>query len=144
MYSYLAKKLRGPSDSFTMDNLKMIWGEVLFRVTGVHTSIGNAAVYALEPYMVNFRVNKADRGILGGSREVSNALSFITGLTVPNSYPSLSQNWTHVMPDIGMGAHSQLKDDLAELGKEVDERNVARRFRNVDFHPEITEISIFS
>jgi hypothetical protein len=143
MYSYLAKKLRGPSE-FSMDNLKMIWGEVLFRVTGVHTSIGNAAVYALEPYMVNFRLNKADRGILGGSREVINALSFITGLTVPGEYPSLSQNWTHVMPEIGLGAYEKLKFDLTDLGKEVDERNAARRFRNIDFHPEITEISIFS
>ena len=94
--------------------------------------------------MVNFRLNKADRGILRGSQVVFNALSFITGLTVPVSYPRLYQNSTHVLPDIGIGAYGQLKNDLAELGKEVDERNEAIRFRNVDFHSEITEISVFS
>lgn len=143
MHAYMSRELRAPPE-YSMDNLKTIWGEVLFRVTGAHTSIGNAAVYALEPFMINFRLGKREKGVVAGSREVIYALSQIASLTNPAKYPAMSHNWTHVMHDPDSGAYARLKADLAALGEAIDERNKARRFVNRDFHPDVVQISTFS
>lgn len=37
-YDYLAENMNGVPKAYTLENLKMVWGEVLFRVTGYHTS----------------------------------------------------------------------------------------------------------
>ena len=106
--------------------------------------VGNAAIAALEPFFVNFRLPKSDKGVVSGNREVISTVSAITSLTVPNEYPSLAQNWAHVMHDPESKAYFQLKSDLIKHGKEIDERNKARRFVNRDFHPDHVAISIFS
>ena len=38
VYGYLSGKMKGVPPEFSMANLKLVWGEVLFRVTGLHTS----------------------------------------------------------------------------------------------------------
>lgn len=144
-YEYLVEKLPGVPVEYTMDNVKRVWGEILFRVTGGHSSVGNAAIAAIEPFFVNFRqTTNDDWSIVEGSREVIFVVSVITGLTMPNEYPSLAQNWTQVLHDEDSAAYSQLRLDLAQLGNEIDERNNEREFVNVDFHPEFAAISIFS
>ena len=142
MYAYLTEKMGGPAE-FSMDNLKMIWGEVLFRVTGVHQSIGNAAAYVLDPFMVNFRLDKTDKGKVYGNLETLEIGAFITGLTIPEEYPKLTSNWTKVMHDPESKSYAQMKADLNELSKEIEERNEVRRFRNVDFYPDNAALSIF-
>ena len=106
--------------------------------------VGNVAIVALEPFFVNFRLDKSDRGVVYGSQEVISTVSTIAGLTVSNKYPGLAQNWTHVMHDPESKAYFQLKSDLIKHGVEIDERNKARRFVNKDFHPDHVAISIFS
>eukprot|EP00579_Thalassiosira_antarctica_P009733 CAMPEP_0201920676 /NCGR_PEP_ID=MMETSP0903-20130614/9225_1 /ASSEMBLY_ACC=CAM_ASM_000552 /TAXON_ID=420261 /ORGANISM="Thalassiosira antarctica, Strain CCMP982" /LENGTH=690 /DNA_ID=CAMNT_0048457475 /DNA_START=93 /DNA_END=2165 /DNA_ORIENTATION=+ len=143
-YIYMSEKMKGVPPEFSMGNLKLVWGEILFRITGVHTSIGNAAIAALEPFFVNFRLHKSDKGIVSGNREVISTVSTITSLTVPNEYPNLAKNWAHVLHDPESKAYFQLKSDLIKHGEEIDERNKVRRFVNRDFHPDHVTLSIFS
>ena len=158
-----------------MDNLKIVWGEVIFRVTGLHTSgeygaallinvshfdpikslltffyiqtkVGNAAIAAQEPFFVNFRMNKEDKGKVVGNRDVMAGVATITALTVPapGDYPCLNHDWRHAIHDTKSDAYAQLKFDLETLGEAVDKRNSERRFVSRDFHPDYTAISVFS
>jgi hypothetical protein len=144
MFAFISDKLRDVPPEFNMANLKMVWGEVLFRVTGAHTSVGNVGIYALDPFFSNFRMNKKAKGEVVGNREVISVISLISGITVPEQYPTISQDWSHVLHDSESKAYAQLKSDLIELGEVIDERNKARRFTSRDFHPDHVAISIFS
>ena len=144
-HEFLVERLPGVPAEYTLDNVKKVWGEILFRVTGGHASVGNAAISAVEPFFVNFRqTTNDDWKIVAGSREVISTVSTITGLTMPNQYPNLRTNWTHLLHDEDSAAYAQLQVDLVALGDEIDERNNQRDFVNLDFHPEIAQISIFS
>ncbi len=143
-YLYLVREMGVPAE-FSIENFKVVWGEILLRVTGLHTSVGNAAIAAVEPMFVNFRQERNNIGKpLSGSREVISTVSTVTGLTMPNQYPSLDQNWTQLLHNETSLAYSQLKMDLEDLGKKIDKRNNVRAYRNVDFHPKVSAISIFS
>ena len=37
-YEFLVHEMNGVPPEFSMANLKMVWGEIIFRVTGLHTS----------------------------------------------------------------------------------------------------------
>jgi len=80
-YEFMSKKIRGVTSEFNMSNFKMVWGEILFRVTGAHTSVGNVAIYALEPFSVNFRMKEQDKGKVVGSREAIAVMSLISGIS---------------------------------------------------------------
>lgn len=156
LYGFLDQKMPNIPHAFSMENLKLVWGEVLFRVTGVHTSIGNAAACALDPLMVNFRLQIDEKGQAVGSGECSAAVYGITALTIPDEYPKLSQDWSHVLSDPTSKAYAKLRSDLVDLGSLIDTRNEravaegnrgsskGRRFVNRDFHPEHTAVSSFS
>ena len=98
----------------------------------------------MEPFFVNFRQERGGDTAVAGSLEVISTVSSITGLTMPNEYPTLAQNWTEILHDAHSLAYNQLKTDLAQLEATIDERNLKRRFRNMDFHPTVAAISIFS
>ena len=38
LYKYLDRKMNGLPTEYSMANVKLVWGEILFRVTGGHTS----------------------------------------------------------------------------------------------------------
>ena len=85
-----------------------------------------------------------DKGSVIGNREVVSVVSTVSGLTLPNEYPSLSQDWRHVLHNPKSNAYAKLKSDLIALGEAIDKRNEERRFVNRDFHPDYTAISVFS
>ena len=96
--------------------------------------------------MVNFRLKKDDKGNPVGSSECNASIVAITGLTIPNEYPKLSQDWRHTLKNPKSKAYAKLRDDLAKLSNTIDELNKspARRFINRDFHPDFVAVSTFS
>jgi len=146
VYKYLQKKIKGIPKEYSMANVKMVWGEILFRVTGMHTLIGNSAAYALDPFMVNFRMLQSEKGITKTSQECQATVTSITGITIPDNYPRLSQDWSHVLHDRRSKAYATLRKDLDKHSKAIDERNASkdRRFVNKDFHPDHVAVSTFS
>lgn len=118
---------------------------LLFRthqVTGYHNSWGNVAMFALELFLVNLRMARGPKEIIG-SMESNLAMVGISGLTLPNKYPVLSDDWKHVLHDPNSEAYNVLKSDLLELASTIDERNKIRRYVNLDYHPSHCAISIF-
>jgi len=140
MYKYIAEKLRVPSE-FSLENLKKVFTEIIFRVTGMHQSIGNVAIYALEPFMVNFRME--DKTVTGNYESIV-AVSVISGRTQPNEYPVISDDWSHVLHNGKSKAYTKFRSDLEGLEELIDERNEHRRFTNKDFHPHVTAIAVTS
>jgi len=138
---------KGVPEEFTLANVKSLWGEILFRVTGAHNVIGNAAAYAKNPLLVNFRLTGEQKGEVVGSYEVVSGIAAITGLTLPNEYQRLRDDWKQVLDNPESDAYATLHKDLEKLGKEIDERNKIRvengRFVNRDFHPDVCPTSIF-
>lgn len=96
---------------------------------------------------MNFRLTDEQKGKVVGSYEVASGIAAITGLTLPNEYQKLRDDWGHVLCDPESGAYTTLREDLKKLGKEIDERNKIRvengRFVNRDFHPDVCPTSIF-
>ena len=97
-----------------------------------------------EPFLVNFRMNTADRREVIGNWETTTVVSAITGKTIPNKYPTISDDWSELLHYRRSRAYRTLQADLVELGEEIEDRNGKRRFVNRDFHPNHTAISIFS
>ncbi|MGB2445949.1 MAG: hypothetical protein ACPH86_06310 [Schleiferiaceae bacterium] len=143
MHDYLVKKMKAPAE-FSRDNVKKFWAEIIFRVTGMHTLIGNTIIFALEPFFMNFRLDKRQRGKVYGNHECLRVVALVSATTIPDTFPSLSGNWTQVIHDPVSKAYSQLDTDLDELSKEIDGRNKVRRFVNNDFIWNNTQISVFS
>jgi len=145
LYAYLRERMKGLPAEYSMANVKMLWGEILFRVTGGHNSIGNAAAYALAPFMINLRMQKKDKGILKSSMESDTTVAGITKATIPDDFPRLYQGWSHVLDDPKSTAYATLTSELERLGESIDERNDSeeRRFTNRDFHPNFCGISVF-
>ncbi|CAB9529841.1 expressed unknown protein [Seminavis robusta] len=151
LHDWMRRKMRDLPKDYTMAHMKKIWGEILFRVTGAHTSIGNAVPYAIDPLVVNFRLQKEDKGKAYGSEECNAGVAGITGLTIPSEYPTLSQDWSQVLKNPKSKAYAQLHVDLKALGKKIDAENdkvnsqsTKRRFVNRDFHPEHAALSTFA
>jgi len=143
-FRFMVDELKVPShrSAYTRENVKVVWGEILFRVTGAHTCVGNAGIVALEPFMLNFRMNKDPK--ITGNRETISVVSSITGLTQPAVYPGIKDDWRHLLHDPMSKSYKTFKEDLDLVRKEIDQRNKVRRYNNVDFHPDNVMISIFS
>ena len=94
--------------------------------------------------MVNFRLMKDDKGNPVGSSECNASIVAITGLTIPNEYPKLSQDWKHTLKDPNSKAYAKLRSDLTSLGESIENMNKSRRFVNRDFHPDYVAVSTFS
>ena len=110
-------------------------------------TVGNAAAYALDPLMVNFRLKEREKGMLVGSHECATGVAAITAITMPSVYPKLSQDWRQVLRDPDCKAYAQLRADLKQLGEEIDRRNnerSGRRFVSRDYHPDCCAISSFA
>jgi len=143
-FRFMVDELKVPShrSAYTRENVKVVWGEILFRVTGAHTCVGNAGIVALEPFMLNFRMNRDPK--ITGNRETISVVSSITGLTQPAVYPGIKDDWRHLLHDPMSKSYKTFKEDLDLVRKEIDQRNKVRRYNNVDFHPDNVMISIFS
>jgi hypothetical protein len=145
LFYYLKEHMHiDDSTEFSMASMKLIVGEILFRVSGDHSMIGNAAPYGLEPHMVNFRLRHEDKGCAFASQETRAAVTGITGITMPAKYPKLGDDWSHLLSDPHSKAYNTLRRDLDELAEVIDVRNKVRKFVNRDFHPEVCALSIFS
>lgn len=143
-YEYMRDKMKGIPAEYNMKNVKMVWGEILFRVTAGHTNKGNVAIYALEPFMINFRMNKSDKGKLFGNKETSSVVTVIGGLTSPDEYPKITSDWRHVLHEPSSSAYETFQSEMRPISDEIDARNSVRRFVNVDNHPDFVMLSVFS
>jgi hypothetical protein len=142
MWYYLAYKLKGMPVAYTLENVKLVWGEIIFRVTGFHSSIGQVAAYALDPSMVNLRLQPKGIEDLVAPEESAIGVALITAITTVEC-PRLNQDWKQVFDDPDNGAYSKLRTDLDKLGLTIHERNKDRE-PNLDFHPVQAALSISS
>lgn len=132
---------------YTLENVKTIWGEILFRVTGYHNSIGSVTAMALDPSMVDLRLMPKEYGEDDGSQlvaaiESSQSVAFISAITqVP--CPTIGQCWKQVLENPGSLSYATLRKNLNDLENTIDDRNKVRE-SNVDFHPKHCAISISS
>ena len=172
-YSFLIEKMSVPPE-FTVLNVKMVFGEIVFRVTGIHTLgrfhvlkssnfyltfvlthimyylifasfiVGNSAISGLEPFFSNHRLKINEKGSVHATREAMKTTTTISALTMYNGNPTLADDWSAVLHDSNSTAYARLRDNLTKLGEDIDERNQHRRFVTMDFHPKIAGISISS
>lgn len=96
--------------------------------------------------MVNFRLKKSDKGNPVGSSECNASIVAITGLTIPDEYPKLSQDWKQMLKNPKSKAYARLRSDLTQLSDTIDRMNnsPSRRWTNRDFHPDFVAVSTFS
>lgn len=158
-YGYMAENLRGTPTEYNLKNMKKVWGETLFRVSGLHSSIGNVQAWALDPSMINMRLKKppADgeddsefRWDLVAPKESIYGIALISGFAMAES-PTLSQDWKHVFendPNIFKNgvpqAYKTLRQDLDQLEQTIKARNKERKYPCADFRPSHCELSITS
>merc|ERR1712038_268705 len=145
---YLVENLKITKETeYTLENIKIIWAEILFRVTGYHNSIGNVIGMALDPAVVNLRLQPKEFGLADGSNllspeEASNSVAFIGAITqVP--CPVLGECWKQVLDNPDSKAYTNLRSNLDELEKIIDERN-KNRDPNVSYKPSTCALSVSS
>uniref|UniRef100_A0A7S2UT20 Lipoxygenase domain-containing protein n=1 Tax=Attheya septentrionalis TaxID=420275 RepID=A0A7S2UT20_9STRA len=127
---------------YTLDAVKTMWGEILFRVTGYHNSVGAVAAYALDPSIADIRMQPKETCNLVASEESALGLALISAITqVP--CPTLGECWKQVLENPESMAYAKLRAKLNNLENVIDERNSVRD-ANVDFHPRFCAISISS
>jgi hypothetical protein len=144
-YEYMRQRIPSLPREYNLENMKTVWGEILFRVTGWHASIGNVSMYALNPAMINIRLKPLEKKTFVAFQEAAIGVSMIVAVTTVDC-PRLYQDWRQIFenPDNPPYAYQRLRSALAEHEKVVDERNRARLYKNVDFHPKNTALSISS
>lgn len=148
-HKYLVKMLKIPKElcDYTLDNIKTIWGEILFRVTGYHNAVGAVTAFSLDPALTNLRqqekhIGHSDGSNLVASEEAASGVSFIGAITqVP--CPTIGQCWKQVLVDPDCKSYARLRKSLDELQATIAVRNQVR-FRNVDYCPGSCAISISS
>jgi hypothetical protein len=149
MHKYLADKFNVPPElkPYTIENIKIIWGEILFRVTGFHNAIGAVTSFALDPAMLNVRRQEKEIGEENGthlvaSEESASGVAFISAITqVP--CPTIGQCWKQVLADPDAKSYANLRKALDKLEETIEIRNEVR-YRNVDYSPRHCAISISS
>ena len=139
-HEYLVKKLQIPNSEYTLDNVKLIWGEIIFRVTGYHSSVGQVTGIQDDPTFANLRIQKKEIESLVATRESALAIALIGGVTTVTC-PTLSQDWSHLFDDEIPECYHVLRKDLFDLEMRINERNKDRP-TNIDYHPRYCPISI--
>lgn len=141
-WNYLVQQLK--QQKLTLENMSTVWGELIFRVTGGHASIGAVSQFALDPAVNNVRLEPKGTGpgYLLGSHESSIGVALIVAMTTLPC-PRMSQDWNQVLENPNSPAYAKLRHNLDELGKTIDKRNQSR-FTCVDFHPANVALSISS
>lgn len=149
MHEYLVKTLKIPRElrPYTLDNVKAIWGEILFRVTGFHNAVGAVTAFALDPAMTNIRQQEKEIGKENGtnlvaSEEGASGVAFISAITqLP--CPTIGQCWKQILANPDAKSYANLRKALDKLEETIEIRNQVR-FRNVDYSPKHCAISISS
>jgi hypothetical protein len=142
MWYHLAYKLKGMPFTYTLENVKMVWAEIIFRVTGFHSSIGQVCAYSLDPTLVNLRLQPKGIEDLVAPEESAIGVALITAITTVEC-PRLNEDWKQVFDAPDNAAYSKLRTDLDKLAVTIVGRNENRE-PNLDFHPEQAALSISS
>ena len=147
---------------------KVKWSEqIIFRLSGLHSSIGNVQGWALDPSFMDMRLKRPPakdgeggwknyRWDLVSPKESVYGIALISAFASAES-PTLAQNWEHLF-ELSAAfnnkiprSYEQLREDLANLEIEITERNIKRAgddedlngvFPCVDFLPSMCELSI--
>ena len=145
-WKYLVEQLKIPAEenALTIANLKSVWGELIFRVTGGHQSIGAVQQFALDPAFNNVRLEPKENGpsALLGSHESTIGVALVVAMTTLPC-PKINQDWSQVLENPASPAYAKLKQNLIAQGQRVDKRNLSRH-TCVDFHPAHVAMSISS
>jgi hypothetical protein len=130
----------------------------MFRVSGLHSSVGNVQAWALDPSMINMRLKKppADgeddsefRWDLVAPKESVFGIALISAFAMAES-PTLSQDWSHVFKDKDIfkngvpQPYKTLREELDQLEETIRARNKNRKYPCADFRPSHCELSITS
>lgn len=136
-YNYLVQKMKVPR-KYNLKNLVKVWGEVVFRVTGYHSAIGQVSAFALDPYLVNIRLRPKEIEAMVTPQEGAIAVALITAITTVKCPKIGDKDWK-----IKTKAHEKLRVKLSQLQDKIDQRNRVRD-TNIDFHPKFCALSISS
>lgn len=180
-YKYLVDKIDGIPEDYNIENVKKVgnvmdendlstashvltlifvvkvWGEVLWHVTGVHSSVGNVQSWSLDPTFINMRLkrppakfdvnDKSFRWDLVAPQEAAIGVALVSAFaTMPA--PFINQDWKHIFenrtayPEGICHAYSKLRKSLDKLEERVQKLNREREFVCTDFIPSECEISI--
>lgn len=104
--------------------------------------VGQVTAFGLDPGLANIRLEAKEQEDLVATQESVIGIGMITAVTtVP--CPMLGDDWKQVFDDPNNKPYTKLRKRLKQFGKTIDERNKGR-YPNVDFHPDMTAISISS
>jgi hypothetical protein len=102
--------------------------------------VGQATAFALDLSLINLCLESKEQEDLVPSQEAAIGIGMVTAITtVP--CPVLGEDWKQVFDDPKNKPYTKLRKRLKQFGKTIDERNKGR-YSNVDFHPDMTAISI--
>ena len=143
-----------------------VWGEIIFRVSGLHSSIGNVQGWALDPSFMDMRLKRPPaedsegewknyRWDLASPKESVFGIALISAFATAEA-PTLAQSWEHLFECEAFNKQTpepyhHFREDLANLEEEITERNKRRAcdddklngvFPCVDFLPSHCELSI--
>mmetsp|Transcript_56641 Transcript_56641/g.137598 ORF Transcript_56641/g.137598 Transcript_56641/m.137598 type:complete len:740 (+) Transcript_56641:310-2529(+) len=141
-YMYMVQRIRGLPPEYNLENMKTVFSEILFRVTGWHSSIGNVSMYALNPSLINIRLKALENETFVSPKEAAIGVAMIVAVTTVDC-PRLSQDWRQVFRNPSNIPYNKLRLAMAKFESSVNRRN-KKRFENVDFHPKNAALSITS
>ena len=116
----------------------------LFLLSIFTISVGAVTAFALDPAMVNIRLEKYGDGdtFLVAPEESAITVALISAIT-QMPCPTLDQDWKHIFENPQIKAYENFRHGLNELKMKIDERNKAR-LKNVDYHPFYCALSVSS
>ena len=138
----MVQRIRGLPPEYNLENMKIAFSEILFRVTGWHASIGNVSMYALNPSLINIRLQPLENKRFVSPKEAAIGVAMIVAVTTVDC-PRLSKDWRQVFRNPSNIPYNKFRFALAEFERSVNQRN-KKRFINVDFHPKNAALSITS
>mmetsp|Transcript_28156 Transcript_28156/g.43376 ORF Transcript_28156/g.43376 Transcript_28156/m.43376 type:complete len:586 (-) Transcript_28156:115-1872(-) len=134
----------GAPKEYTLENVKMIWGEIIFQVTALHNLVGDATWCSLDPSIINARLQQKELETGIASKEGAYAVAAITATTsVP--CPVIKENWSHLFSKqdtTSKEALSRMHSKFQDLDKIIDERNKKREFNAVVFASKYITLSV--
>jgi hypothetical protein len=148
MYASMSKEMPGLPALSNVSVLVDVLAEIIWRVTGFHQHVGNVNMSGTSAVMVADHLRK---GELCNSVQSATILTLITATTAgmlfdmgPDQYPSLLDDWSHLLLPEARPAFKRFQADLRALDAVLTTRNYSREYTLNDFSPRYTKCSVSS
>jgi hypothetical protein len=148
MYASMSEEMPGLPALSNVSVLVDVLAEIIWRVTGFHQHVGNVNMSGTSAVMVADHLRK---GELHNSVQSATILTLITATTAgmlfdmgPDQYPSLLDDWSHLLLPEARPAFDRFQTDLRALDAALTTRNYSREYTLNDFSPRYTKCSVSS